>query len=86
MTAHVADFQPLLKAAISEARAAGFEAAASQLEGFAFAAYSTSSELLGETGIAIKTFIESVGAAAPPTVVDKLNACLAEVRKVWPGI
>jgi len=86
MTSHVADFRPILKAAISEAKAAGFYAPASQLEDAAFAAYGTSSEMLGETGIAIKAFVASVGAAAPPAVVEALNQCLVEVRKVWPGI
>ncbi|XHS78562.1 hypothetical protein ACFJGW_00910 [Burkholderiaceae bacterium UC74_6] len=86
MTSQIADFQPMLKAAISEARAAGFEAAAAQLEEAAFAAYGTSSELLGETGIAIRAFVASVGTAAPSAVVDKLDRCLVEVRKVWPSM
>lgn len=84
MTDQVADFQPILRAAIAEAKAAGLVVAASELEVHAFAAYTSSSELLGETGAAIKAFLASEGTAAPQSVVAKLNLCLMEVRKVWP--
>lgn len=86
MAEQVADFQPLLEAAIAEAKAAGLVAAASQLEGRAFAAYATSSELLGETGAAIKAFLASEGSAVPRSVATKLNLCLMEVRKIWPSM
>ncbi|TJY58324.1 hypothetical protein E4T66_16670 [Sinimarinibacterium sp. CAU 1509] len=86
MDSRVAEFQQMLRAALDEAKAAGLVNAASQLEFRAFAAYTTSSELLGETGVAIKEFLQTAGPAIPPLVVVKLNLCLTEVRKVWPRI
>lgn len=80
------DYYPLLEAAIAEAKAAGLGAAASKLEAQALAAYTTSSELLGEHGIAIREFLRSEGAAVPPLVRAKLNECLKEIRKVWPRV
>ena len=62
MTGKVEDYYPFLKAAIAEAKAAGLDAAAAQLEGSAFSAYTTSSELLGEHGTAIREFLKSGGA------------------------
>lgn len=86
MNSHVKDYYPLLEAAIAEAKAAGLGAAASKLEARAFSAYTTSSELLGEHGIAIREFLRSDGAAVPPTVKAKLDQCLKQIRKVWPRL
>ena len=79
----VADFHPWLREAIAEAKSSGLEREASKLEQRAFAAYTTSSELLGETGDAIREFLHSAGRSVPPTVNKKLRACLAEIGKVW---
>jgi hypothetical protein len=86
MAEQVADYYPHLKAAIAEAKAVGLEPAASELEAQIFAAYTTSSELLGEQGLAILKFLRSEGGAVPPSVTAKLNACLKEIRKVWPRL
>jgi hypothetical protein len=86
MSDNLVDLQPTLRAAIAEAKAAGLVTAALQLEGQVFAAYTTSSELLGEIGAAIKAFLVSEGAVVPESVVTKLNLCLAEVREVWPNM
>jgi hypothetical protein len=86
MTSRVVDFRPTLRAAIAEARAAGLADSASQLEEQAFAAYATSSEWLGEAGLAIKAFLASAGSALPQSVAEKLNVCLVEVHKVWPRL
>jgi hypothetical protein len=79
MTAQVADYYPLLKAAIAGARAAGLEAEASELEAQVFAAFTTSSELLGEHGVATLKFLRSQG--VPVAVAEKLNRCLTEICK-----
>ena len=84
MTGKAEDYYPFLKAAIAEAKAAGLEAAASKLEDKVFAAYTTSSELLGEHGLAIRHFLESGGAVVPVGVRANLDRCLAEIRKVRP--
>ena len=86
MNIHVDDFYPMLKSAISEAKAAGLETSALKLEERAFAAYTTSSELLGETGDAILEFQRTEGSAVPPLVTAKLKCCLNEIRKVWPKL
>ena len=86
MSIQVNDFHPMLRAAIAEARAAGLEPSASSLETRAFSAYTTSSELLGETGDAILEFLRTAGDAVPPPVAEKLKRCMAEIRKVWPQL
>jgi hypothetical protein len=54
------DYTRLLTEAIAEAKAAGFEAAASDLERSCFGvAYTTSSEMLGEHGLAISRFLKA---------------------------
>jgi hypothetical protein len=60
MTTGIMDYTPLLREAIAEAKAAGFETAASDLEQSCFAvAFTTSSEMLGEHGLAIKRFLKA---------------------------
>lgn len=86
MISHVADFQPMLHAAIAEAKAAGLSDAASRLEARAFAAYTTSAELMGETGLAIKDFLQTEGRSVPKSVAAKLSSCLIEVNKVWASL
>jgi len=81
----VNDFYPMLRAAIAEAKAAGLEPLALQLEKRAFSAYTTSSELLMETGEAIVEFQNAAGGAVPPLAAAKLKRCLGEIRKVWSG-
>ena len=54
------DYTRLLTEAIAEAKAVGFEAAASDLERSCFGvAYTTSSEMLGEHGLAISRFLKA---------------------------
>ena len=84
MTGKAEDYYPFLKAAITEAKAAGLGAAVAKLEDKAFAAYTTSSELVGEHGLAIREFLESGGTAVPAGVRENLVRCLAEISKVWP--
>jgi hypothetical protein len=75
----VEDYSPRLKAAIAEAKAAGLEEAAAELEGRLFAAYTTSSELIGEHGVAIREFLKSGGAAVPPGVRASLEGYLKHI-------
>jgi hypothetical membrane protein len=83
-TAPAADFTQTLRQAINESRAAGLDAAVRELEQRASAAYTTSSEYLGEIGAAIARFLQSNGHHVPPATVAKFHRCLAEVGKVWP--
>ena len=81
---HVADFGPVLRQALTLAREAGLTESATELEERAFAAYSTSSEWLGEVGEAILEFRSREGKRVPAEVADLLDECLREVGKVWP--
>jgi hypothetical protein len=86
MTTGITDYTPLLREAIAEAKAAGFETAASDLEQSCFAvAFTTSSEMLGEHGLAIKRFLKATRGTLPRSTRAKLNACLAATGLAWPG-
>jgi hypothetical protein len=80
----VADFGPALRKAIALAREAGLTQSAGELEARAFAAYTTSSEWLGEVGEAILQFRGREGGKVPAEVSALLDECLTEVGKVWP--
>ena len=86
MTTRIRDYTPLLREAIAEAKAAGFESAANDLEQSCFAvAYTTSSEMLGEHGLAIKRFLKATRGSLPRPIREKLDACLTETALAWPG-
>jgi len=85
MTARIRDYMPLLKEAIAEARAAGFETAANDLEQAASTAFTTSSEMLQEHGLAIKHFLKATNGALPRSIKAKLKACLAETELACTG-
>jgi hypothetical protein len=84
VTTRVADFSETLREAIAESRAAGLDASVDELEGKVLAAYTTSSEYLGEVGKAISSFLEQHDRALPSSTVARFHHCLAEVGKVWP--
>lgn len=79
-----ADFSAALRRAIALARTAGLRESTDELESRAFATYTTSSELLGETGDAILQFRKREGARVPDDVSDLLDQCLWEIGKAWP--
>jgi hypothetical protein len=79
-----ADFSPALRQAIKLAREAGLTESATELEARAFAAYTASSEWLGEVGEAILPFRAREGKRVPSDVAELLDQCLREVGKVWP--
>ena len=79
------DYRSLLKEAIAEARSSGLEVAANELESTSFAAFTTSSEMLQEQGLAIKRFLKATGGAVPSPVKAKLKACLIETELASTG-
>ena len=86
----IADFASYLRSAIEEAKAAGLHAAglheaAIELEDRAFSVYTTSSEWLGETKLAIATFRRQCEGKIPEGVNANLLACLHEISKAWPA-
>jgi hypothetical protein len=85
MVTRIRDYAPLLKEAIAEAKAAGFEAAANDLEAVAFAAFTTSSEMLQEQGLAIKRFLKATRDTLPQPIKIKLKSCLTETELASAG-
>jgi hypothetical protein len=85
MTSGIRDFGPLLREAIAQARAAGFETAANDLEQAAFTAFTTSSEMLQERGLAIRRFLNATPATLPRSIRAKLQACLTETELAATG-
>jgi hypothetical protein len=81
----VRDYQPLLEQAIAEAKAAGIEPEASELERACFAVFTTSSELLQEQGVAMARFLKETRGRLPREVERKMRVCLNETWLVWPG-
>lgn len=79
---HVRDYAPLLEEAIAEARAEGFVVEAHELERKANGVYTTSSELLGEHGLAIRTFLKATGSRLPRSIRSKLETCLDRMESV----
>ena len=85
MTPRVRDYLPLLREAISEARAAGIGAAADELEHMVSLPFTTSSEMLQEHGIAIRRFLEAAHGALADSTRRKLRTCLNETELAAPG-
>jgi len=84
MKTKVSDFTPVLRDAIGEIRSLGLTEAADELEGsISFWAYTTSTEWLGESGLAITGFLKEHRSQLPDPVVAKLTLCLTEICKVW---
>jgi hypothetical protein len=80
------DYTRLLTEAIAEAKAAGLESAARELERACFgAAFTTSTEMLGEHGVAIKRFLKVTRGTLTRSTRAKLEACLLETELAWPG-
>jgi len=80
------DFYPTLRRAIDLAREAGLREEADALQSSAFAAFTTGSEALGETGLAILEFHARAGQRLPTEVARQLDACQTEIGKVWPRL
>lgn len=80
------DYTRQLSEAIAAAKAAGLEAEAAELETTCFrVAYTTSSEMLGEHGLALRRFLEATRGRLPASVRDILQPCLVEAGIAWPG-
>lgn len=85
MARTIRDYAPLLREAIVEARAAGLETAANDLEQAAFAAFTTSSEMLQEHRLAIRRMLRSGHRTLPRATRAKLKACLTETELAGTG-
>jgi hypothetical protein len=80
------DFTPLLREAIAEMRLAGAFEPALELEETLGAAYTSSSELLGELGLGILKALKGTDGRLPGPTRRKLRQCLHEISKTWPAL
>ena len=85
MNTKIRDYVPLLREAIEEARAAGLDVAASELEQAVDAVVTTSSEMFQLHGLAIERFLGATRDTLPWPVKSKLRACLAETQLAGTG-
>ena len=83
-TLPLADISPVLKRIISELHSAGLDSAAHELEAHCFAAYTTSSEWLGEVGTALERFRGANRGRYSADLDPLIDQCLREVGRVWP--
>ena len=65
---------------------AGLAEAADTLESRTSVACTTSSEWLGEVGVAIHDFLKRERGRVPADVERHLARCLEEIGKVWPKL
>ena len=80
----LADISPVLKRIISELHSAGLDSAARELEVQCFAAYTSSSEWLGEVGAALDRFRRVNRGRYSADLDPLIDECLREVSKLWP--
>lgn len=85
MSTQVSDYLPLLREEIAEAKAAGLEPAASELERCAVSAFTTSSEMLQAHGAASRRFVKATRRSLPRSTRAKLDACLIETEMASTG-
>src|ERR1700752_471737 len=78
------DISPVLKRLISELHSGGLDSAARELEAHCFAAYTSSSEWLGEVGAALYRFRSVNRGRYSPDLDPLIDQCLREVGRVWP--
>ncbi len=67
-------------------RERGFVAEAEELHSRVHCAYTTSSELYGEIGSAIRRLQRCLGRRMPADAQSLLEGAMVEVRKVWPQL
>lgn len=69
---------------IGKLREAGLSTAADSLSTLRGSAWTTSSELIGELGLAVLRLQRQPG--LPADLMQLTQRCMSEVRKVWPHI
>lgn len=89
MAAPKSDHDPLeaLTRAMDGLRAGGFEGEAKELRRLAFdTAWTSSSEVIGEIGLAILRIQRREAGRLPAEIAKALESCMDHVRQVWPDI
>ena len=70
---------------IRQLHADGLSSAADSISGLRKAAWPTSSEMMGELGIAVSK-IQAETPRPSRALQESLGRCMAEVRKIWPDM
>jgi hypothetical protein len=70
---------------VAQLRRHSLDAAADSIASLKDSAWTSSSEMVGELGLAVLR-LQSDKASFPAELTPLANRCMAEVRKVWPGI
>ncbi|HYT65298.1 MAG TPA: hypothetical protein VEL51_02680 [Vicinamibacterales bacterium] len=73
-----------IRRAAAIAREAGLHGAAAELEASLNCAYTTSSEMVGTIGLAVRVFLEKTQGRLAPEAAQLLDECLQDVANVWP--
>jgi len=81
----IRDYLPLLKEAIVEAKNAGFGPEVENLEKVLSTAFTTSSEMVQEHGLAIGRFLKDTRSGLPLSTKRKLEVCLNETELACTG-
>ena len=85
MNVHVNEISPYIRTLVKNAVEVGCEREAIELKEAESAAYTTSSEYLGEVGGALIKFWDSIGCKMPESSELTARKCLNEIKKVWPN-
>ncbi len=82
----VAEFRASLDEAVAALQGGGFGPEAERLAAAAQTPSSSSSEILGELGLAILRVLRDVGHLLPRDAKRQLLRCLKEIRRTWPQL
>lgn len=82
----MSDLDGDLRKAVEILRETGLAEDAEALNRLLGSAWTSSSEMLGEIGLAIVRTMRAHGSELPPGVVAAFEAMLAEIEKTWPAI
>lgn len=81
-----AGFLPILDEAVATLRGGGFGPEAERLVAAVRTTGTSSSEIIGELGLAILRVLRDVGHLLPRDTKRQLNRCLKEIRRTWPQL
>jgi hypothetical protein len=84
--ARFTDVKPLLDEAVAKLQADGSGPEAERIIAAARTPTTSSSEILGELGVAILRVLRDVGRLLPRETKRRLKHCLKEIRTTWPQI
>ena len=76
----------IIRRAAAIARDAGLIDEANDLESVTWEAYTTSSEMAGAFGGAIRAFVSRTSGRMPPATAALLDEAIADIHVIWPDL